>query len=330
MSKPLPKRLEEELDAKYRPDRDRGSDRASAAAGSAGPGKRDTPAQMRARVFDDSKERAMYDEILGPMLGGRSAGISGLSGISGIKASAPPSAAEFSGTLLARLQRVEVEAKAGRAQLVQQAETISRLEGENRMLRAEAGAYVGAGVGGTGAGAGVIEEVVGLRRENACLLLQVGEMETFLSDYGLEWVGREREREGEGAGAGTGAGGSVGAGAGIGGGVGTEREHTMSFRDFQRAIEQLNSSVRDGPLQVITSDKQARLVHPSTLLPSIPLAYYRNGILLKRGPFRHCGSDGYRRFLRDLKGGDFPTDRGGEYPGGVVFEGGDEQGRDYG
>lgn len=288
--KPLPAKLEEDLsNAKlYKP----------SAAG------QETTAEKMAKVFDDSKERAMYDEILGPMLGGRSS--------RPLSSSAKPAASggsDFNTTIINRLKQVEMEAKDMRAKLAEQIAVNEKLSTENALLRSMVDNPDRAA-----------NETAGLRRQVTQLKTKIEEMETFLGDYGLVWVGNnnpntaaqnEDEVEVE---------------------EGVAVAHTVGFADFNAAIDELNAVIYNEPSQVVkegANQRMARLVQSSERLETVRVVYYRNGLMIKRGPFRSCSAANYHSFVKDIMDGYFPSEFQGEYPEGVVFDLKDQHSVEY-
>ena len=65
--------------------------------------------------------------------------------------------------------------------------------------------------------------------------------------------------------------------------------------------------------------RQARLMQPCEFTESIPLTFYSNGIMIRRGPFRPSDSASYKAFCRDIMDGYFPSDFRKEHPDGVLF-----------
>ena len=50
------------------------------------------------------------------------------------------------------------------------------------------------------------------------------------------------------------------------------------------------------------------------------LVYYKNGLMVKRGPFRAADSKSYKIFVDDIVDGYFPSEYKEEYPDGVIFD----------
>ncbi|XP_021118766.1 UBX domain-containing protein 11 isoform X5 [Heterocephalus glaber] len=165
--------------------------------------------------------------------------------------------------------------------------------------------------------------------ETLCVQLQrqVGEMEQFLSDYGLQWVGEPMDQE-------------------------NSEDKTVSeddARDWMTAkkfwkpgdslvppevdfdrllasLKDLSELVVEGDTQVIPVPGGARL----HALEPIPLKLYRNGIMMFDGPFRPFHNPATQLALpfhsllqcclRDILDGFFPSELQRLYPSGVPFK----------
>uniref|UniRef100_A0A8C3YEX1 UBX domain-containing protein 11 n=1 Tax=Catagonus wagneri TaxID=51154 RepID=A0A8C3YEX1_9CETA len=155
--------------------------------------------------------------------------------------------------------------------------------------------------------------------EAACTQLrrQVGEMERFLGDYGLQWVGEPTDQE--------------------------DSEDKLDSEDNERdwmtakkfwkpgdslvppevdfdrllaSLKDLSELVVDGNTQVMPVPSR---VPPHALEP-IPLKLYRNGIMMFDGPFRPFCDPSTQRCLRDILDGFFPSELQRLYPDGVPFK----------
>ncbi|XP_078186933.1 UBX domain-containing protein 11 isoform X7 [Callithrix jacchus] len=155
--------------------------------------------------------------------------------------------------------------------------------------------------------------------ESMCVQLQqqVGEMERFLSDYGLQWVGEPMDQED-----------SENKTVSEDG----ERDWMTARKfwkpgdslappevDFDRllaSLKDLSELVVEGDTQVTPVPGGARL---RTLEP-IPLKLYRNGIMMFDGPFQPFCDPSTQRCLRDILDGFFPSELQRLYPNGVPFK----------
>ncbi len=280
---PFPKKLEEELDAiKFYKANGVGSN----------------PLKTIQSVMDDSVERAMYDEILGPLVNRNPKKPSvRMDSTHKIQSQSPVQSIDFTTSLVSRLKLVEAEAKESRRQLAQQISYNQKLEQEVIDLRCLVNTPDD-----------LVEEVTDLKVHNRLLQHKIREMESFLSDYGLTWVGSGGENVSDGGDAAETA--------------ATSEEHSISFADFNRHIQELNSVVYAEPAQVITdgNSRKARLVQASELVENVKIVFYKNGLMIQRGPFRPCSSPTYASFVADVMDGYFPYEFKEPYPEGVTFD----------
>ncbi|XP_038189888.1 UBX domain-containing protein 11 [Arvicola amphibius] len=155
--------------------------------------------------------------------------------------------------------------------------------------------------------------------ETQCIQLQrqVGEMERFLSDYGLQWVGEPMDQEDSEE--------KIAS-------ENNERDWMKAKKfwkpgdslvppevDFDRllaSLQDLSELVVEGEAQVtpVPSGAQLRTLEP------IPLKLYRNGIMMFDGPFRPFYDPTTQRCLRDILDGFFPSELQRLYPDGVPFK----------
>ncbi|XP_061042929.1 UBX domain-containing protein 11 isoform X2 [Eubalaena glacialis] len=149
--------------------------------------------------------------------------------------------------------------------------------------------------------------------ETMCAQLQqqIGEMERFLGDYGLQWVGEPMGEEDSEDG---------------------ERDW-MTAKKFwkpgdspvppQVDFDRLLASLKDLSELAVDSDTQLAPMPsrvPHCVLEPIPLKLYRNGIVMFDGPFRPFHDPSTQRCLRDILDGFFPSELQRLYPDGVPFK----------
>ncbi|XP_047729708.1 UBX domain-containing protein 11 isoform X3 [Prionailurus viverrinus] len=156
--------------------------------------------------------------------------------------------------------------------------------------------------------------------ETTCLQLQrqVGKMERFLSDYGLQWVGEPEDQEDSEDNSDSEDGN-------------TDWMTAKKFWkpgdslappevDFDRLLASLKDLselvVVEGDTQVTPMPGGARL----HVLEPIPLKLYRNGLMMFDGPFRPFHDPSTQRCLRDILDGFFPSELQRLYPDGVPFK----------
>jgi hypothetical protein len=248
--KPIPKKLDDELEniKYYKPQPPTANEQA-------------TGKKLMAKVADDAVERAMYDEILGPLLGRKHSSKPILPNLPS-KGEGPSSSGntDFNSSIINRLRVAETEVKEYRRKLVEQIEINTKLEDEIGELKQLADDP-----------SDTLNELRDARTRNKRLQYQIHEMEAFLNDYGLVWVGNDTFDEG----------------------VEDDEEsdsmeHLIGFPDFAKQINELNSVVYSEPSQVVTDQgsRKARLVQASELVEHIRVVFYKDGIIIKRGPFR--------------------------------------------
>ncbi|XP_076456956.1 UBX domain-containing protein 11-like [Babylonia areolata] len=159
--------------------------------------------------------------------------------------------------------------------------------------------------------------------EQHCLLLQqqVHEMETFLADYGMVWVGEqddpesdiyledhdsEADRKQKQADAGLIL-------------EDAEQASGQSFNiDFDRLLENiqdLNVIAGEGEARVQRTTDGARLKRQE----HVPITFYANGMMMFEGPFRPYTEPTAVQCVQDFLDGYFPSELQLRYPEGVPF-----------
>ncbi|XP_068935632.1 UBX domain-containing protein 11 isoform X2 [Petaurus breviceps papuanus] len=143
---------------------------------------------------------------------------------------------------------------------------------------------------------------------------QVHEMERFLNDYGLEWVGEPSETEME---------------------METDLEAekwalkklwkpgestvpapTVDFDELLENLRDLSLLAGEGQSLVHTSSSMAVLKTPEP----VPLTLYQNGIVMFNGPFRPFSDVSTQQCIQDILDGFFPSELKKIYPSGVPFQ----------
>ncbi|XP_030917887.1 UBX domain-containing protein 11 [Geospiza fortis] len=153
--------------------------------------------------------------------------------------------------------------------------------------------------------------------ELRCLQLQsqVWEMERFLSDYGLVWVGEAREQPEEPGAARDGE--EPPAGSLCRPGEAVLCEQQIDFDLILEHIKDLNSLVGEGSSQVEQTLRGARLRRAEPL----PVTLYRDGITVgQHGAFRPYQHPATQQCLQDIMDGYFPSELQPRYPDGVPLQ----------
>ncbi|KAF0045240.1 hypothetical protein F2P81_001769 [Scophthalmus maximus] len=150
--------------------------------------------------------------------------------------------------------------------------------------------------------------------ERRCRLLQnqVHEMESFLNDYGLIWVGdgetsdpAECEQTH-----------ISGRGLSQPGTSSRVRDFHMNFDLVQQRIKELNVLAGEGESFVRSTATGAQLAKKDP----IQLRLYSNGIVMFDGPFRSYQEHSTQQCMKDLMDGYFPSELHERFPDGVPFE----------
>ncbi|KAM8796001.1 UBX domain-containing protein 11 [Eudromia elegans] len=152
--------------------------------------------------------------------------------------------------------------------------------------------------------------------EMRCLQLQtqVWEMERFLNDYGLIWVGESHE----------------------------QLEDVEAFKDEEQLparmlwkpgetiapkfqidfdlilenVKDLNTLAGEGRSEIEHTPRGARLRQPE----SLPLTLYQDGIVTGNGPFRSYEEPSTQQYLQDIMDGYFPSELQAHYPNGIPLQ----------
>ncbi|CAI9586162.1 unnamed protein product, partial [Staurois parvus] len=144
-----------------------------------------------------------------------------------------------------------------------------------------------------------------LEAEKRCQGLQkrITDMENFLSDYGLVWVGDDSANAAEQK--------------------TTSSSLGLSSKTFQPDYDLILENLRDlnllggeGVSQIEYSDRAARLRPPDPVL----LTLYKNGIIMFQGPFRSYQEPSTQQCLKDIMDGYFPSELQERFPDGVIFQ----------
>ncbi|XP_021354051.1 UBX domain-containing protein 11-like isoform X3 [Mizuhopecten yessoensis] len=154
--------------------------------------------------------------------------------------------------------------------------------------------------------------------EKKCLLLQqkVHEMEGFLADYGMVWVG---EKSNPNSNVYNDEDGSTTSSEGDnwrpGTSVSNQPEFEIDFNIIIANIKELNVLAGEGVSKIQHTTDGARLK------PQDPVKFtlYSNGMMLYSGPFRSFNDPMTQTFVHDIMDGYFPSELQNRYPDGVPF-----------
>ncbi|NXE29159.1 UBX11 protein, partial [Ardeotis kori] len=146
------------------------------------------------------------------------------------------------------------------------------------------------------------------------LQIQVWEMEQFLNDYGLIWVGERHEQledlellqDKE----------ELPARSLWKPGEAVVSKHQVDFDLILENVKDLNVLAGEGVSQIEHTPGGARLRQPEPL----PLTLYQNGIVMFNGPFRPYEDPSAQQCLQDIMDGYFPSELQTRYPDGVPLQ----------
>ena len=141
------------------------------------------------------------------------------------------------------------------------------------------------------------EQLQEVQRANFLLRGQVHEMESFLQDYGLIWVGANVATDEPS----------------LSENIGSRIDFSMLFR----RLHELNALAGEGKTHISKDGKNARFNFDPE---KIPLAVFQDGVLIRRGPFRPFSDETTQRFVSDVLDGYFPPEFKNDYPDGVIFD----------
>ncbi len=153
-----------------------------------------------------------------------------------------------------------------------------------------------------------VDVIQKLEKENLDLRNQINEMEEFLNDYGLHWVGNSKKKD-------------------------ENNENTLNLLtstaadtskdamfkcDYDLIIQNINelNSMTDYNEPTINYTKNGAKFETKK---SVPLILYANGISLYDGPFRSFNEALTKKFCIDIIDGYFPSELETAYPDGVPF-----------
>ncbi|KAM6428220.1 UBX domain-containing protein 11 isoform 1-T1 [Liasis olivaceus] len=252
-------------------------------------------------------EAAMMDEILGPgaqipvqiNLPSCSNGATAQSTILGNA----PTDMELMTSMIQKIASLEQKVKSQAQAIQQKNKKIRELEEQIKTLKK--------GTEETSSGMTQVEEL-----EMICFQLQhqVWEMERFLNDYGLIWVGedpdslRDLESLKEE--------GNPTSRAFWKPGDAIISEAPINFDLIFENLKDLNVLVGEGVSQIKHTTGGARLKQ----LDSVPITFYQNGIVMFNGPFRSYEDPSTQHCLQDIMDGFFPSELQRRYPNGVPFQ----------
>ncbi|XP_026083872.1 UBX domain-containing protein 11 isoform X2 [Carassius auratus] len=213
---------------------------------------------------------------------------------------APPSDFELMSSMMQKIVQLEKKVKTQAVDIEHKARRITVLEEKLNLFQDAKGKST--------SNENQDEELVKL-----CLKLQnqVLEMEKFLNDYGMIWVGRYEEREQ--------------ANSHLPGATNARKSLRMNYDLVLQNIQELNIVAGEGESHVTAVPGGAKLTQQS----SIPLWLYKNGIVMFSGPFRSYQDPRTQEFMQDLMDGFFPSELQERFPNGVPFQVSDKRDEEF-
>ncbi|EMP31068.1 Absent in melanoma 1-like protein [Chelonia mydas] len=214
---------------------------------------------------------------------------------------AAPTDMELMSSMMQKIGLLEQKAKSQAQEIQLKARKVAELEKQVKILQKGKDSPASSG----------IEEL-----EVKCLQLQnqVWEMERFLNDYGLIWVGERNEqleelkslkRQENQPSRGLWKPGHS-----------TVSNYPIDFDLIFENLKDLNVLAGEGVSQIERTAGGARLRQPQ----SISLTFYQNGIVMFNGPFRSYEEPSTQQCLQDIMDGYFPSELQTRYPDGVPFQ----------
>ncbi|KAG8451282.1 hypothetical protein GDO86_003491 [Hymenochirus boettgeri] len=133
---------------------------------------------------------------------------------------------------------------------------------------------------------------------------KICEMEHFLSDYGLVWVGENDEAS------------SFSTARSWNPDISAEATFQPDFDLILENIKDLNVLGGEGESHIEYQKRGARLKAPE----SVQLTIYKNGIIMFQGPFRSYQEKSTQQCMKDIMDGYFPSELQNHFPNGVIFQ----------
>lgn len=205
---------------------------------------------------------------------------------------APPSDFELMSSMMQKISQLEKKVKTQAVDIEHKARQIAVLEQKLNLFQ-EAKEK-------SASNENQDEELVQL-----CLKLQnqVCEMEKFLNDYGMIWVGGHEEHYEQ-------------ANSQFPAATCKRKSFEMNYDLVMQNIQELNIAAGEGESHVTAIPGGAKLTQKS----SIPLWLYKNGIVIFSGPFRSYQDPITQECMQDLMDGFFPSELQDRFPNGVPLQ----------
>ena len=168
------------------------------------------------------------------------------------------------------------------------------------------------------------QTIASLQRQCDLLKKQVIDMESFLEDYGMIWVGDHQEEISSDATGDYNHGYSSAPALGKDSenatwlpteSVSFQQKSAIPFNELIKAVRDLNVLVGEGVARIAQTASGAVFKIPDP----VNLEFYSDGFILFEGPFRLYSDLHSREFLQDILDGYFPSELKERFPDGVPF-----------
>ncbi|XP_065838369.1 UBX domain-containing protein 11-like [Oscarella lobularis] len=209
-----------------------------------------------------------------------------------------PSDEEFIGSMARRLGVLERQLIDKGKELIGKDEKIRELEEKLSYMRM--------------ASAPANQQITELQEKCRALQKQVQDMENFLADYGMIWVGDEDGEDDDDSVTDASSERNMWNPASS---IAKESEFCMNFNLAAKNIEELNALAGEGVAQVAHTTGGAKLKFPDP----ISLTLYQNGFVMFAGPFRPYSDPTAQKCMQDIMDGYFPSELQQRYPDGTPF-----------
>lgn len=216
-----------------------------------------------------------------------------------------PSDHDLLGSMMTRLTQAEQQLKASQTKLIEKDKKIHILEEKAKLLEKARGYNS--------------DTIIELERKCRRLQTQVFQMEEFLADYGMIWVGDDHAESDEHTQRQSPEGrhSHQGVWKPDSSLVSDSRtEFAMDFDCVLNNIRELNILAGEGCSDITRTKDGARL----KVRDPVPLYLYSNGILMFDGPFRPYSDPMTQQCMQDIMDGFFPSELQIRYPDGVPLE----------
>ncbi|XP_052811911.1 UBX domain-containing protein 11-like isoform X2 [Mya arenaria] len=207
----------------------------------------------------------------------------------------PPSDHELMSTMMSRITQLEAKMAYQAKELADKEKKIKVLSEKNKLLQKaqENDSYTQTA-----------------ELENKCYELQeqIHQMETFLADYGMVWVGEETGNNSDDD-------DSEDELWRPASSVSQQPTFKVDYNKLIENIRDLNALAGEGSAFITQTKDGARL----KMQDSVQLTLYANGFLMFNGPFRPFTDPVTQTCVQDMLDGYFPSELQGRYPDGVPF-----------